>query len=397
MTGCFGPTLSDESTRATDAWRGESARFGPAGDAGSFDLEGKIVVLDAEDGRGEVGGPFRIEPASPEVGAENATLHFREADVAGYGRGFLTIEGSAQATRGRVEDLRVARLTIANDVHVALAPSTRGGVELPPHPAEWSQVEALRGRVDAFEANFTNVVLEGYSRAVLLRSSGSVVNLSGPLHLERADGMIAAKGTRFLAEFVNATFGRATIDAAAGTGSAVLEAHGRVESPRLIHARSFAVIATEGRLASVGLARITQVDTGTGFLLDADLELVTAPNHVVSVGGSKWARVAFREKSALGDAVIHLAQVSGEGADMVTVPRNPDPGTDTGFFRRFECAFRECVEEHVLPTWVGAGEMGAFYVKINGTLPARDYDVVLRIVGANFPTALVDFTVTVTD
>lgn len=424
LAGCVENALSDGPAAR---WREEAAARGSVGVAATFDLTGSPILVRGEGGRADVEAPFDLAPAGA-FPSDRRFAYLVDAEVESLGQGLLVIEGAPSVTEGSVAGLAVASLDVDARVALTLAPALGERVEQFAFPPGWEDAGRAALPADLARGTFKDLVLDGFAHAALVAPDGTGTNLTGPVRVTRASGLAWAPGSFVEATAAKASFARASVGGNVTGGKLDAQGFDAVSAPSLVVARDVALRAGSERVATTSSARLTQAESDDGLLLDAGVEVAPADAKVtVKQGGTAWLRVEYRETTGRGDAVLGQVETTGDGRSLVTLPLARPPliiqdlmdeaarlgGVPGAFlalsvalaspaiiladvFNAVVCTFATCPEQHPYPTWMDAGDVGAFYVRVEGKTAPGSYQATVHIAGQNYGAVTVPIEITVT-
>jgi len=421
FVGCTSSNLDEEHEAIRDRWKQDQPNRADRGLEGGFDLEGDSVVATGEFTAREIEASFTLVPEQgfPEG---HRFLFFANATVNGEGPGLLLLEGDRlHVSEGRLSDVPVNQVQTGSAV--SLSTST-GDVELDtddfafPENVSEAAEDALffGGQTDA---DVPQIRVSNYTSGYLVTATSSS-EVSGPLEVS-AENMIWSENGTIHAEGAQLDARELALSGANLTGS--VEYGERADTdPDAVFGHDGAIRVDPGQVRTTSPLRVTQVVDDDRPRIEADVETDSVRDKVtVTEGDIEWGQVLYRETTGEGDALLENVTVTGSGADMVTVPVEappsivqdlgeivPESGPATPFVgllvglatpfvavaEALDC-LTGCPENSPFPSWIDAGEVSSFFVKVEGNRSPGAYQAQATITGENYDAVTLDWTIQV--
>lgn len=422
LAGCgTSSDLDAGDQKVKDEWQNARPSSDERGAPAELDLRGDPIVATGEFEADPLQAPLTLEPA-PLFPDRQRFVFFGQAEIDDGSQGLVVLEGeTVQASDGSLEAFPVERVR-ADD----------GGVQLGPvherpdidddgwaWPEAWSNADRALFFADTTHAEVRDVRLDGFERGLLVTENESRP-LEAPVRLSAQSIAWDANATASVDE-VRLDVRELAVASNGTRGHADAEGRERLEDPEAIFGHGGEIRAEPGRIASSQPVRLTQALADGTPQWRSDVEIhATSEAIAVERGETAWLPVLYREASGEADALMDNATVTGDAKRLVTVPVEKPPmiveklwdavfdhpgsalvaGIPVAMASPFlvmaealSC-LTGCPENSPYPSWIDAGEVGTFYVKVEGEAPPGDYESSITIEGQNYDP--VDFPLAVT-
>lgn len=428
--GCTYADRNEPNRDLRNEWRQAADQHGAMGYAATFDVTGQPLAMLGDGLAADVAAPFslRIGQGFP---ARDPYLYAAGATITGVGSGLLVLEAATlQVTAGSAGSLDLKSATTdGTSVALELARPT-GHVEKPQaaFPEAWKGANESLFFADATGLSPAAWTLAGFDRGVLLTPSGPL-DVTEPITVGATEVFWDASSRIDVSTGVLRA-DRFSLAGNVTTGRLDLDGHDDVERPLGIFGKDVEVRLTPTGARSQGTFRATQAITTGGLALAAAVQIV-ANEELLTVerGKEAWLSASYRESSYRADAALEDIEITGPGADLLSVPVQRPPWLVEELFAMLEeiadeapwiapffaipivlsapwiamvdfvlavmCAFSTCPDQYPYPIWMGAGDVGLFYVKATGDKPAGDYPATLTFTGQNHEAVTMTLTVRV--
>jgi hypothetical protein len=426
----FESRRQEESLNSLESrWKGAVASK-PTGVSATLDVTGSSLFLSTE-GQAQIDAPAVLTPA-PLFPKDLRYLFFTNAQV-GTETGVLVLEGpKIQLTTGTLGSVDVSGAVAhthapdgspAPTVELTTRDTVSASKPTFTFPADWSNASDALFFSKAAAIHGSNLTLSGFTRGVLVTSTGSTA-ITGSVTVASSNLMFwdAESHVDVMASTIQSpqfALGGA-VEAGALTAS---DLQPLTPPPSMLKGKQAQVTLRPGSAKSEGAFQLTQAVTQQGMLLPADVEIAfDALPVTVKKGQRALIPVVFREKGLRGDAVLSDLQVTGSGKDAVSVPLGSvEPFVEklwkevgeTGIVAPFlaitlmpltpfialgdalVCLFTTCPKAY--PVWVDAGKVARFHIIIQGTVAPGTYEATVTLTGRNYATLTVPVKFTVTE
>ncbi len=415
-------------------WEAEAAAHGAFGSEASFALEGADLHVTGQGLVVAAGQSFSAIVLQQGTGLDY--LFLPDATV-GAETGTLILQGPRIAVSGATLSAPLAVRTLSTAAAPALvvsaAPALVSGAGLTLDlPDDWADAEAAAQTLSTAALSLSGTTLSGYTRAVLLTTSGEIA-LSGPIVVESAGAVqtrAASSGGEHALLLEADTFSVAgeKIGLAGDftAGDLIVDGVALASAPKVVLVRGGPVLVGAGGVFADDVL-VTQALDDEGPLLSASLEAKAATAYVqVDENDMVYLHAAVREAGFEHDALFAGIEVEGcVGVETVQVVVDQNLPSFVGlifdviaasgwaapivalasiallpgailvdafasFLEGLFCIFG-CPEPppppEPYPAWLEPGEARAIELVVNGDLPPGDYPTRIRLLGKNHAAA----------
>lgn len=422
LAGCMGPP---DDTARTDRrlWRAEAEAHGPMGKEASFDIRGDPLEWT---GVGTTQDPLSRATLLPGPLFPSRALYvwFADARVEGESEpGYLLVEGERLTLEGgTLTEISLQAATAGQTVRLALGEDLERAPSWLPEPEGWERPNAFFAKGN--DINITDSTLSGHERAILLSSANRTRDV--PLSSVRlsASGIYWAQEARIeVPGLVRIAASRLMVGGDGITGTLQISDRDDVRGPQAIAGHDATLAVSPGAMTTEGTFRVTQAIASDRPVLDSRLEILPHRTHVTVIQNeTEWVGVSYREASYVGDGLLEDIEVTGSAADFVQVPVEMPPlwvqamwdaVGETGMAAPFvaiaaaiaspfvllaealACIFGFCPQHHPFPSWLEAGDVGFFFIRVQGDVEPGTYEALIRIEGQNYPAVQIPLTIQV--
>lgn len=421
MAGC----MSGSPSGVVAQWHEERTAHGAVGTPATFsaDLAGGTATLTGA-GLASLRSPAALD-AEPRFPRDPAYLFF-SAVVEGHGTGILVFQGDDLILdSGTISRAPVAIVEVANRVKIGLDRTfdvDRGQATFP---------DDMENQRRAFDMSTgSSIVGEGLivngSSSIVLVTDGSAQAIPARIPF-RASAMFWAPESRIVTDATTLEMDRFAFAGNGMTGQLESAKLGTTPMPAGLFGREATIEAKRGSISAKESFALIQARDADGWTLGAKVELHPHGRQVeVRAGESVWHEVDYREAGYVGAAILEDIAVTGEGAAMVGVPVDKPPYHIERLWSELEefpwfaqpfaalafalaspavifvdlvealaCVFATCPEQYPYPVWMEPGEIGSFYVKVEGVDTPGTYPATVAFTGANYETVSVDLEIEV--
>ncbi len=429
LAGCFGDGTPLPNQETRDEWRSQAEAHGPMGIPATFDLQGDPLFLYGQGTVTNLAAPFAFNPR-PHFSDRTPYLFFPDASVHGHANGLLVLEGAhVLAEEGSLSDAGLESVNAAEEVELKLRADNVASKPSYAFPPGWEAAQDAFFFDDMVPARVAGLELSGFERALLVTAS-----TNEDLSQESAVTVTASRLVWDSASSIRGAGAQLRLDTFAlggsvETGSLLPQGRDAVDRPAGVFGRDATISVAAGHLSTANTFRLTQAVTADGLLLESQVELLPESDTVtVARGEEGWVSASYREKGYVGDGLVADVRVSGpEG--LVEIPLQRPPTTVEAlwdsvaaaaedapwaapfialplaiatpfliivdFLASLSCAFDTCPEDYPFPSWMDAGAVGVFFVKVKGEVLAGTYPITITFEGQNYDAATLAFDVVV--
>lgn len=412
LAGCAtDDDLDEEDEDVLRRWRADQVPRQARGLSGDLQIEGQVVALTGNLTGTQIETPFQLAPG-PVFPDDEPFVFFGNATLGAGGQGLLVLDGDhLEASSGTMSQLPVEQVQ-ANDT-VRMTPIADG--EPVPEdrwtfPSNWSQADEALFFAQTTAVDVNEVTLSGFDRGLFLTTNASQT-VESPVTVS-ADRIAWNPNGSVVVDEAELDVTEVGISGNATQGVVDPENSDPVQDPDAVFGHDGRLVIAPGTVETTDEIQVTQIlKNGTAHLA-ANVQIHPTRTTVnVAPNETEWVRVLYRERSNLGDGLLENATVTGPGSAMVEVPVERAPllveelwgivgeagpaGLVFGIplapaspflllAEGLDCLAFGCPDQHPYPAWIEAGEVGSFYVKVEGSGTPGPHETNVTIDGRNY-------------